>query len=133
MLCESQVSGRHNLLPTGYNSVLYLPSKVKKSVRPPMCLGYWGLIALGHFSLFRVKRDCPTHPGTTWTRKLHGFREELKVKFGIFYEIFIFLSKSKFLLDRYNRESLENLKSLCLHLDRSYRCVVNLLEQVLKS
>lgn len=50
----------------------------------------------GTLTLFPVKWNCPTHPGTPWARKLLSFREALKVKFGGFYEIFVFLSKSKY-------------------------------------
>lgn len=64
---------------------------------------------VGHSSLFPFKRDCPAYsPRDHWVRKSLSFREELKVKFGVFYETVIFLSKFKFLLHRYYRKIFKN-------------------------
>ena len=100
VLCESQIAAGTTGHPQDTTQSFNCPPKVEKSIRPSMCLRYWGLDhPRTHFKTFYVKWNCPTHPRNPWIRKLLSFRE-LKVQFGVFYEIFIFLFNYKFLLHR---------------------------------
>lgn len=104
MLCESQTSGRHD--PAVYRTQLgplTVPLKLRKASDLPHVSGpgTWLLWDTLHSS--HVKWNCPAYsPSDHWVRKSKSlsFREELKVKFGVFYETVIFLSKFKFLLHR---------------------------------
>lgn len=50
VLCESQIAAGTTGHPQDTAQSFNCPPKVEKSIRPSMCLRYWGLITLGHAS-----------------------------------------------------------------------------------
>lgn len=100
MLCESQTPGRH--VPAGHRTQLgplTVPLKLRKSSDLPHVWGRGAWLLQDTLCCSRVKWDHPAYsPRDHWAKKSLSFREELRVKFGVFYETVIFLSKFKFLI-----------------------------------